>query len=206
MEKTDFKKTLGPLYAPPADTFAAVRVPPMQFVKVDGTGDPNTAPAYREALEWLYGTSYAMKFAARAALGRDYVVPPLEGLWRADDPDSFVTRDKDKWHWTMMIMVPDFVPPALFHNAVATTGRKRRAAPPPSLRLEPYAEGLSLQILHTGSYDSEGPVLARLHNEVMPERGLTFNGPHHEIYLNDPRRTAPSRLKTVLRQPVRPQG
>lgn len=199
-EKTDFRKALGPLYAPPV----AVEVPLMRFVKVDGVGDPNTAPAYRRAVEWLYSTSYAMKFAARA-LGQDYVVPPLEGLWWADDPGSFLTRAKGEWRWTMMIMVPDAVTPAMFRDAVAKTAGKLGEAPP-SLRLEPYAEGLSLQILHVGSYDDEGPVLARLHNEVMPERGFAFNGPHHEIYLNDPRRTAPSRLKTILRQPVRPKG
>ncbi len=186
MAKIDFKKTLKPLYNPPIAEFASVEVPPMQFVKVDGEGDPNTAPAYRSAVEWLYGVSYAMKFAAKAALGKDYVVPPLEGLWWADDPASFVTRQKHQWRWTMMIMVPDFVVRATFENALAKTGGKLGRSPQ-SLRLEPYDEGLSLQTLHVGSYDGEGPVLARLHGEVMPNRGMTFNGPHHEIYLSDPR-------------------
>lgn len=202
MAKIDFKKTLEPLYNPPAGAFASVEVPQMQFVKVDGEGDPNTAPAYRSAVEWLYGVSYAMKFAAKAALGKDYVVPPLEGLWWADDPTSFVARQKDQWRWTMMIMVPDFVLRATFENALAKTGAKL-GQPPQSLRLEPYDEGLSLQTLHVGSYDEEGPVLARLHGEVMPNRGMTFNGPHHEIYLSDPRRTDEAKLKTILRQPVK---
>lgn len=203
MEKTDFRKTLRPLYSPPAGRFVTIDVPPMQFVKVDGAGDPNTAPAYRTALEWLYSVSYAIKFAAKASQGRDYVVPPLEGLWHADDPGSFVRREKDRWRWTMMIMVPDFIGQEAFGEAVAKAGRKL-GDPPASLRFEPYAEGLSLQTLHIGSYDDEGPVLATLHDKVMPELRLRFNGPHHEIYLADPRKTAPARLKTILRQPVRP--
>jgi hypothetical protein len=202
MEKIDFKKTLKPLYDPPVGEFASIEVPQMQFVKVDGEGDPNTAPAYRAAVEWLYGVSYAMKFAAKAALGTDYVVPPLEGLWWADDPKSFITREKDKWRWTMMIMVPDFVTRDIFENAVAKTGGKL-GQPLQSLRLEPYGEGLSLQTLHVGSYDEEGPVLARLHGEVMPNKGMAFNGPHHEIYLSDPRKTQSAKLKTILRQPVK---
>lgn len=202
MAKIDFRKALAPLYGPPSGEFVSVDVPSMQFVKVDGEGDPNRVPAYRSAVEWLYGTSYAMKFAAKAALGQDYVVPPLEGLWRADDPGSFVRREKDRWRWTMMIMVPDFVAPDLFDAALAKTGGKL-GRPPSSLRLERYDEGLSLQTLHVGAYDDEGPTLARLHDQVMPDRGLTFNGPHHEIYLSDPRRTAPAKLKTILRQPVK---
>lgn len=204
MEKIDFKKSLKPLYNPPVDTFVPVEVPKMQFVKVDGKGDPNTASTYRSALEWLYGVSYAMKFAGKAALGKDYVVPPLEGLWWADDPKDFIARRKDRWSWTMMIMAPDFIIRKMFESAVERTGKKLGKAPK-SLRLESYDEGLSLQILHLGSYDDEGPVLARLHNEVMPKRGMTFNGSHHEIYLSDPRRTEPSRLKTILRQPVKPK-
>jgi hypothetical protein len=201
MDKTDFKKTLKFLYNPPAGEFASVEVPHLQFVKVDGDGDPNTNPAYRSAVEWLYGVSYAMKFAAKKTLMRDYVVPPLEGLWWADDPKSFITREKDKWRWTMMIMVPHFVTRDIFENAVEKTSAKLRQ-PPQSLRLETYREGLSLQTLHVGSYDEEGPVLAQLHDEIMPSLGMAFSGPHHEIYLSDPRKTEPAKLKTILRQPV----
>ncbi|MCA0209214.1 MAG: GyrI-like domain-containing protein [Proteobacteria bacterium] len=202
MDKVDFKKTLKQLYSAPSGEFVAVDVPPMQFVMVDGEGDPNTAPAYRTAVEWLYGASYAMKFAAKLSLGRDYVVPPLEGLWSADDPRSFTSRDKDRWRWTMMILVPEFVTHTMFEEAVAKTGRKS-GTPPETLRLEVYHEGPSLQILHIGSYDDEGPVLARLHTVVMPEEKMDFNGPHHEIYLGDPRKTVPSKLRTILRQPVK---
>lgn len=205
MEKIDFKKSLKQLYNPPADTFVAIEVPEMQFVMIDGEGNPNTSPVYRSAVEWLYGVSYAMKFAAKAALGKDYVVPPLEGLWWADDPKSFITRKKDEWRWTMMIMAPDFITRDMFNDAVAKTGKKL-GQPPQSLRFEPYAEGLSLQTLHLGSYDDEGPVLARLRDEVIPKQGMTSNGLHHEIYLSDPRKVEPSKLKTILRQPVKLKG
>lgn len=202
MTKIDFKKSLKPLFNPPSKEFVIVDVPDMLFVKVDGQGDPNTSPTYRSAVEWLYSVSYAMKFAAKATLERDYVVPPLEGLWWADDPKSFAARKKDQWSWTMMIMAPDFLTAEMFDAAVVKT-KKKFGASPQSLRFEQYAEGKSLQILHVGSYDDEAPVLARLHNEEFPERGITFNGPHHEIYLSDPRRVEPSKLKTILRQPVR---
>jgi hypothetical protein len=202
VEKIDFKKSLPDLYKPPADRFVSVDVPVLQFVKVDGRGDPNTAPAYKQAIEWLYAVSYAMKFAAKAALGKDYVVPPLEGLWWADDPADFVARRKDRWCWTMMIMAPAFIDPALFKAAIGKS-KKKLGTPPDSLRLERLEEGTALQILHAGSYDDEGPILARLHDEEMPSRGLAFAGPHHEIYLSDARKTEPARLRTILRQPVK---
>jgi Uncharacterized conserved protein len=205
MEKTDFKKTLKTLYDAPSDRFVLIDVPVMRFVKVDGSGDPNSAPAYNQAVAWLYSISYAMKFAAKASLNRDYVVPPLEGLWWADDPSDFVKRRKERWHWTMMIMAPDFVDRELFEAAVDKT-TKKLGKPPESLRFEAYDEGLSLQIMHVGSYDDEGPILAKLHDHEMPSRGLVFAGPHHEIYLGDPRKVAPSKLKTLLRQPVARAG
>ncbi len=203
MQKIDFKRTLKDCYGPARGRFVEVDVPPLQFVMIDGSGDPNTAAAYTQALSWLYPVSYGAKFAAKQHLGRDYVVPPLEGLWWADDPRDFVVRNKENWHWTMMIMLPDFVTPDLYDTAVAKA-RKKLGAPPATLRRAALNEGTCLQTLHIGSYDDEGPTLARLHDQEMPDRAVTFNGPHHEIYLGDPRRTAPERLKTILRQPVRP--
>ncbi len=205
MEKIDFKKALPTLYRPPIDRFMRVEVPAMHFVKVDGSGNPNTAPAYKQAIEWLYSTSYAMKFAAKACLNKDYVVPPLEGLWWADDPTDFTARRKDRWLWTMMIMAPDFLHQTMFGAAVDKS-IKKLGVPPQSLRMEIYDEGASLQIMHIGSYDDEGAVLAQLHNDVMPSQGLTFAGPHHEIYLSDARKIEPAKLKTILRQPVKPSG
>jgi len=185
MDKIDFK--LSTLYSAPQGRFAAVDVPVMKFIK------------------WLYSVSYAMKFASKTKSGKDYVVPPLEGLWWADNPDDFAGRRKHLWQWTMMIMVPDFVERSLYEAAL-TRSRDKLGEPPVSLRLEPLDEGRCLQTLHIGSYDDEGPTLARLHNEIMPATGVTFAGPHHEIYLSDPRKTPPEKLKTILRQPVRSAG
>ncbi|MCG6114799.1 MAG: GyrI-like domain-containing protein [Mesorhizobium sp.] len=202
MEKIDFKKTLKALYQPPAGRFSLVEVPRLTFVRVDGQGDPNVAPAYVNAVQWLYSVSYTLKFMSKKEQARDYTVPPLEGLWWADDMNSFLTRDKAAWSWTMMILQPDWITPAMFQAAIDKAGQKLGDAPA-SLRLEDYEEGLSVQTLHVGSYDNEGPVLRRLHEEYLPENGLTETGHHHEIYLSDPRKVAPEKLKTILRQPVR---
>lgn len=202
MEKTDFKKMMKALYAPTTKDFVLVEVPKMQFVKVDGQGDPNKAEEYQKGLNWIYSVSYALKFASKADLGRDYAVMPLEALWWAEDTDDFVARNKDSWRWTQMIMTPDFITREMFDTAVENT-RKKLGEQPASLRFEPFDEGLSAQILHVGSYDDEAPTIKRLHEEFIPQRGLTENGLHHEIYLSDPRKTEPAKLKTILRHPVR---
>jgi hypothetical protein len=176
-------------------------VPEVQYLKIDGHGDPSVAPAYARALSWLYSTTYALKFASKAE-GQDFAVAPLQGLWWAEDPASFVARRKSEWSWTMMIMVPDFISEERFAGAREKSARKLGSIPE-SLRLEPLREGLSLQALHVGNYDDEGPLLAELHQRIMPERGYDFAGPHHEIYLGDPRKTEPAKLRTILRQPVR---
>lgn len=205
MDKVDFKKTLKHLYQPGKADFELVDVPEMQFLMIDGRGDPNSALEYQHALEALYAAAYKLKFISKKQLGRDYVVPPLEGLWWAEDMESFTTqRDKTQWSWTMMIMTPEWITPDLFEQALAAASAKEPPVALDKLRLEAYHEGLSAQILHIGSYDDEAPTLTRLHREWMPANGLTFNGLHHEIYLSDPRRVAPEKLKTVLRQPVRP--
>ena len=202
MTKIDFKKEWKHLYQPPKKDFQVVEVPPLNFLMVDGHGDPNSAPEYAAAVETLYGVAYKIKFFSKKG-GRDYVVPPLEGLWWAEDMDSFSTsRDKSQWDWTMMIMTPDWISEKDYQLAREEAAKKDLPAGD-KIRLERYQEGLCAQVLHLGSYDEEGPILSRLHNEWMPENGFTFNGKHHEIYLSDPRRVAPERLKTILRQPIR---
>lgn len=201
MEKLDLKKSLKPLFTAPRDRFVPVVVPPLSYLMVDGHGDPNSVPEYRRAVESLYTTAYAIKFASKAK-GMDFVVAPLEGLWSAPDPESFTARRKDEWDWTMMIMLPDHVDDAMVRAAQAKAAAKAGALPA-TLRMEKLEEGLCLQALHVGSYDDEGPLLATLHHEVMPAGGYDFAGRHHEIYLSDPRKTAPEKLKTLLRQPVR---
>ena len=203
MTKVDFKKTLKHLYAPGKKDFELVDVPEMQFLMVDGHGDPNSAPEYQEAVEALYAVAYKIKFISKKTLGEDYTVPPLEGLWWAEDMSTFVSRAKSEWDWTMMIMTPDWISTEIFNQAVDEVGKAKNPTALGLVRLEKYAEGLSAQIMHMGSYDDEGPTIARLHNEFLPANQLVENGKHHEIYLGDPRRTAPEKLKTVLRQPVR---
>lgn len=207
MSKVDFKKELKHLYRPSAKDFQLVDVPAMNFLMIDGHGDPNTDQSYMDAVEALYGVAYKLKFASKKETGRDYVVPPLEGLWWAEDMDTFtISRDKSAWDWTMMIMTPDWITQPMFAEAVEVV-RKSKALPAlEKIRLEPYHEGLSVQILHIGSFDDEGPTIAKLHQEYMPQNGLQENGKHHEIYLSDPRRVAPEKLKTILRQPVKRQS
>ena len=203
MGKTDFRKELKNLYMPSAKEFSIVDVPPMRYLMVDGSGDPNTAPAYKDAVEALYAVSYTLKFMSKIELSKDYVVPPLEGLWWADDFSSFMEYRKDEWRWTAMIMQPEWITAAMIARSTEKARLKKPLPALDLLREEVLIEGPSVQILHIGSYAEEAPVLARMHHEYMHENGLGFNGKHHEIYLSDPRKTAATKLKTVLRQPVK---
>jgi DNA-binding PadR family transcriptional regulator len=203
MDKYDIKKAHQALYTPPSKEFTVIDVPELRYIAVDGRGDPNTSPAYANAIEALYGVAYVLKFASKKNLGRDFVVGPLEGLWRADDPSVFITRRKQTWEWTMMISQPDWITEDMVQAAIDNVARKKENAALGDIRLHALVEGTCVQILHIGSYDDETPTLDRLHNHYLPDHGLTFNGDHHEIYLSDARRTAPAKLKTILRQPVK---
>lgn len=198
-EKVDLKKTLEG-YRAPQGRFRELDVPTSRYLAVDGHGDPNTSPAFTRAVETLYPVAYRLKFASRNDLGRDYVVPPLEGLWSAQGMDAYTSaRDKTRWDWTLMLLVPDWIETALAVSVLDEAGR-----PPsgPGLRVETLAEGRCVQTLHVGAYDDEADVLARLHREYLPEHGLKPTGRHHEIYLSDARRVAPEKRRTILRQPV----
>jgi hypothetical protein len=197
----DVKRDRRDLYAPKAGEFAVVDVPETGFLLIDGHGNPNTAAAYREAVAALYTASYAVRAVAEETLGRVHTVGPLEGLWSAEDLAVFRTRDKSAWDWTMLIAQPGWITAELVGEALSRA-RVKRVPALGLVRFERWAEGRSVQILHVGSYDDEGPVLERLHGEFLPAHGLAPTGRHHEIYLSDPRRTLPARLRTVLRQPV----
>jgi len=203
MTRYDIKSARRELYTA-THAFETVDVPELRFLAVEGQGDPNTAPEFTAAIEALYATSYTLKFASKNELGRDFAVAPLEGLWRAADVEAFTRGDKSSWEWTVLIAQPDWVTESEIERATETVRGKKNLPSVGQIRLLVRTEGRSVQILHVGSYDDEAPTLARLHHEYMPEHGLTFNGDHHEIYLSDPRRTAPERLRTILRQPVRP--
>lgn len=204
MDRFEIKKVHKALYSPTAKAFSLVDVPRVRYLAIDGHGDPNTSLDYAQAVECLYSIAYTVKFASKKTLGRDLVVSPLEGLWRAEDMASYTNRDKDAWDWTMMIAQPDWVTQEMVDDALATATAKKALPAAGQLRLIDLEEGRCVQILHLGSYDDEGPVLDRLHHEFIPANGLTFNGDHHEIYLSDARRTPPEKRKTILRQPVRP--
>jgi hypothetical protein len=203
VERLDFRRELSHLYGPKNKNWEFIDVPAMNFLMVDGQGDPNIAKDYGDAVAALYAVAFAIKFMSRRRLGRDYAVPPLEGLWTASDPAVFENAQKAAYQWTMMIMQPDWITEIVVSQAVAATAAKKELAALSKVRFERYDEGRSLQLLHVGSYDDEAPKLKYLHAEFMPLHKLTFNGRHHEIYLSDPRKTASSKLKTVLRQPVK---
>lgn len=200
--KVDLKKQI-PSYTAPRGRFEVIEVPPLQYLMVDGHGDPNAAPAYGEAVSALYGVSYKLKFLSKNDLDRDYVVMPLEGLWWSDDMSTFTTaRDKSRWSWTMMILVPEWLGSEQVEHARAAADAKGDLPALDTLRFASLEEGRCVQTLHVGSYDDEGPVLDSLHHDFIPGEGLRMRGVHHEIYLADPRRSAPEKLRTILRQPV----
>lgn len=178
-------------------------VPPLDYLMIDGRGDPNVASAYGEAIAAIYPIAYRVKFLSKTELGRDYVVMPLEALWWSEDMLSFTeARDKSRWEWTLMIMVPDWITHRHVDVARETAGGTDGVRALDAVRLERYEEGLSVQTLYIGPYDDEGPVLDAMHNRFMTEHSLRVTGKHHEVYLSDARRTPAPRLKTVLRQPV----
>lgn len=204
--KVDLKKELA-AYTAPRGGFEVIDVPVQRFLMVDGHGDPNTTAEYADAVSTLYSVSYTLKFLSKKQLDRDYVVMPLEGLWWSDDMSTFTTaRDKSRWSWTMMILVPDWLEDAHVDAAREAVEAKGGAPALDRLRFAELAEGRCAQTLHVGSYDDEAPVLEDLHHRFIPGEGLRMRGRHHEIYLADPRRTAPERLRTILRQPVEEAG
>lgn len=200
----DFKKEYKALYGARAGKPALVDVPPFRFLMVDGEGDPNTAPAFVEAIQTVYGLSYTVKFAAKKAdPGADHVVPPLEGLWWQEDMAGFSAERKDDWKWTVMIAQPATVTETMVEDAAAALVKKKKILAP--FRFELFHEGPSVQVLHVGPYATEAETIRLLH-EFARASGFELRGKHHEIYLNDPSRTAPEKLKTILRQPVSERG
>ena len=200
MKKIDFKKEFKQLYSPPKGKISIVDVPVMNFLMVDGVGYPVGNPAYEQALVALYGISYGLKFVSKAQ-GKDYVVTPLEGLWWMEDVSGFSMERKDEWEWTMMIMQPEWVTRNMVDAVLADMAQKKDLIVLEDLRFEAYHEGLSAQTFYVGPYSEEGPTIANMHAHIEAE-GYLLRGKHHEIYLSDARKTAPEKLKTVIRQPI----
>jgi len=203
MSKIDFKKEWKHLYGPSAKEPVRVDVPAMNFLMIDGEGDPNGSESFQAGVEALYALSYTIKFMVRKGpLGIDYAVMPLEGLWWADDMSTFSIEDKTNWKWTLMILQPEFVTPELVETAVEEVRRKKNPAALGAVRFESYEEGTSAQIMHIGPFSTEGPTVQRLHT-FIEEAGFRPRGKHHEIYLSDIRKAAPEKWKTVIRQPMK---
>lgn len=211
MEKIDFKKQYKDLYTASAKAPKIIKVPRLQYLMVDGQGDPNTSPDFHAAIGALYGAAYTAKFMFKEkAEVPDYVVPPLQGLWWADDLSAFVENRREEWLWTLMILAPEWFTKLTLKACVAAckekADKKKELVPPQldQLRLEKMTEGQCVQMLHIGPYENECGTIEKMF-AFMQEQGLACEGRHHEIYLSDPRRTQPEKLKTILRHPVKKQ-
>ena len=203
MIKTDYKKELAQFYTGKVGKPAVVHVPPMNFIMIDGAGDPNTSPEYIDAVQTLYPVAYAIKFISKRVYGNDFGVMPLEGLWWAKDMSDFATGKKSNWLWTAMIMQPAAVTEDIYNQAVKQVTQKKSLKSIDKLRLASYNEGRAAQVLYAGPYANEGPTIQHLHVFIQEQGGVFTKDTkhHHEIYLGDPRRTDPAKLKTIIRQP-----
>jgi hypothetical protein len=202
MENIDYTKNLRSLYAPSAKKISLVDVPSMNFIWAEGKGDPNTSHEYREIVEALYAVSYTIKFMVKKGKGKiNYRVMPLEGLWWVPKMETFSIDRKDQWLWRMMIMQPEPVTEELFTEAVETVRSKKHPAAIDAISFGSFSEGQCAQLLYVGPYHDEGPTISRLHGYIAGLGGRR-TGRHHEIYLNDPRKTAPEKLRTIIRQPL----
>lgn len=201
MKKIDYKKEFKEFYGPKAGRIVEVDLPAMNFLMVDGEGDPNSGDQFGPAVEALYALSYAIKFMIKKGDQQlDYGVMPLEGLWWADDMSTFSADDKSSWKWTAMIMQPEPVTAALVGEAAEQVRKKKNPAALDLVRFEPFTEGRAAQTLHIGPFENEGPTIEAVHRHIQ-ENGGKRTGKHHEIYLSDIRRAAPEKWKTVVRQP-----
>lgn len=202
MIKVDYREEYKHLYTAPRKRVVFLEVPEMNFLKIDGRGDPNTSVEFQEAVEGLFSLSYALKFMVKKGpSGIDYGVMPLEGLWWTEDMTRFDVEHKEDWQWTLMIMQPDLITVDYFKEALRQVRLKKGLKALEHLRFEPFQEGKAAQILHIGPFSEEGPTVQKVH-ETIEESGHVLSGKHHEIYLKDMRRAAPERLKTLIRQPV----
>ncbi len=203
MEKVDYKKKLKDLYQAKIGKPAVIKVPKMKFIMIDGNGDPNTSQEYIDALETLYPVAYTIKFTCKNKYDTDFGVMPLEGLWWTENMADFRVDNKSNWLWTAMIMQPDVVTEDIYNQAVQQVREKKSPKSINQLRFTSYDEGRAAQVMYIGPYSEEGPTIQDLHKFIKEQGGTLSenNKHHHEIYLGDPRRTDPAKLKTIIRQP-----
>lgn len=201
MKKIDLKKNLKEILSPSFLEAEIVKVPKFYYLMIDGSGDPNSSKEFQDAVQALYTAAYTLKFMIKKEKQVDYPVMALEGLWWVDDMKAFLTSSKDEWNWTVMILQPPIVTMALFRKGISTALEKKGLNALTRIRLEAFEEGLSVQIMHKGPYAEEGPTIQKLH-AFAADRHLALRGKHHEIYLGDPRKSKPEKMKTIIRQPV----
>lgn len=201
MQKNDYKKLFKDFYSAPTREVREVIVPTMNFLMIDGKGDPNTSTSFQQAVEALYTVSYTLKFAIKKSTQTDYGVMPLEGLWWADDMTTFSVDRKSEWKWTLMIMQPEPVTEDRLITTLDEVRKKKNPVALSRLRFESFTEGKAAQIMHVGPFSEEGPTVEKVH-AFIEQRGGKLTGKHHEIYLSDIRRAAPEKWKTIIRQPM----
>jgi hypothetical protein len=203
-QKLDFKKEYKSLFSPSAKEPEIIEVPAFKYIMIDGQGDPNTSEKFSDKIQVLYGLSYTIKFMLKLDEKDpfDFTVPPLSGLWCADDMTAYSEGRKHEWKWTLMILMPDRVTLEVFEEGKRKLRKKKNPNFLDQTRLEIYEEGLSAQIMHIGPYAEEAPTIAKLH-DFFQDKGYTFSGRHHEIYLSDPRRCQPEKMRTILRQSIK---
>lgn len=201
MDVEKFHERLRELYLPPENEFSLIDVPEIRFAAIDGEGPPESE-ACAEAVKWLFAIVHIVRPFVKERMGKNFVNPPLEVLYWADDPEDFAQGNKDKWRWRVMIVFTDMITDQHFEEAVAKVEIKRGPRPE-ALRLVHMHEGKSIQIMHIGDYANVANVCQKLYGDYMPAHNLKPNGYYHEIYLNDPQRTAPEKRKVVIRQPVK---
>lgn len=203
MEKRDMKKENKEMFAPKQGVFSIVNIPELTYITIVGEGDPNKTESFGKATEALYTVAYGIKFALKDK-GRDFTVMPLEGLWYCDNMSEFSEDNKDNWKWKLMILQPESVDGEMVETAKNKGKEKKKElkAYIENIQIEKYNEGIAVQTMYIGAYKDETPVIAEMH-KFIAEKGYELTGLYHEIYLSDPRKTDESKLKTILRQPVK---
>jgi hypothetical protein len=200
MAKIDYRKEFGDWYTASTSKPKLVMLPELNYLMIDGKGDPNTALEYQQAVEAIYPVAYGIKFKIKRESGTDFGVLPLEGLWWVPDMNLFSTDSKDDWLWTSLILQPPIVTKEIFSEVLEDVRKKKDLTALEKIRFESYQEGKTAQIMHLGPYADEAPTIQKLHDFILSQ-GYHLSGKHHEIYLGDPRRTAPEKLRTIIRQP-----
>ncbi len=202
-DNIDMKKTLKHLYQPFVNEVSIVGIPEMNYLMIDGYGNPNISPSYSQSVSALYQLSYGIRALIKKRDDKKFTVMPLEGLWWAEDMTTFSADRKEDWQWTMMILQPDFVSVADFQEVQADLLKKKDSSHMiGQVRFESYHEGRAAQLMHIGPYAAEAPNIQWIHQHIE-DSGYQLSGKHHEIYLSDPNKVAPEKLKTILRQPFR---